>query len=218
MLIYRVINKSNGKIYIGKTQSNNHLLRWKQHIQQAKAGSQLYFHRAIRKYGPNNFEISIMKRANNSLVLERLERQFIRLNRSDEHEIGYNMTKGGIGFFGSHSIATRKKMSKSRRGNKYALGVRHSRQARINMGKSHIGSHRSMATRRKIARALIGNKNPLGTVRSKAFCRAISARFIGNNYGTGKRSKEFCRQVSLRNMGNRYKTVWKERLMKGVLT
>lgn len=56
MLIYKVTNQVNGKIYIGIT-TRTLLLRWNQHLRTAAKGSQYAIHRAIRKYGSNKFTI-----------------------------------------------------------------------------------------------------------------------------------------------------------------
>lgn len=64
--IYCYVNKINGKKYIGQT--NNLERRKKQHIQDSihcfqghKISYELPFHRAIRKYGIDNFEYSILE-------------------------------------------------------------------------------------------------------------------------------------------------------------
>ena len=64
--IYCYVNKINGKKYIGQT--NNLERRKKQHIQDSihcfqghEISYELPFHRAIRKYGIDNFEYSILE-------------------------------------------------------------------------------------------------------------------------------------------------------------
>ena len=49
--IYKITNKVNGKSYIGQTR-NTVEFRWRQHY---KAKDNKYFHRAIQKYGKENF-------------------------------------------------------------------------------------------------------------------------------------------------------------------
>ncbi len=46
MKIYKATNRINGKIYIGQTIRDLDE-RWKRHINDAKKGDDLYFHRAI---------------------------------------------------------------------------------------------------------------------------------------------------------------------------
>ena len=61
--IYKIINKINGKIYVG--QSVNIEERWKQHEYKAfNANGQAYnsaIHQAFRKYGVENFEYQVVE-------------------------------------------------------------------------------------------------------------------------------------------------------------
>lgn len=59
--IYKITNKINNKIYIG--QSNNPMQRWKSHKSHANIGDDIgksAIHDAMRKYGIDNFEFSII--------------------------------------------------------------------------------------------------------------------------------------------------------------
>jgi group I intron endonuclease len=58
MLIYKITNLINNKIYIGKTIRTVEL-RWQEHIRDSKTGkTPLYL--AMQKYGINNFKIEII--------------------------------------------------------------------------------------------------------------------------------------------------------------
>lgn len=103
--IYKCTCLINGKIYIGQTiQDYNE--RWKDHIQEAfndKQPSYNYkFHKAIRKYGENNFKWSILETVScdnveNLLeILNNLEIKYIK--QYDSFKNGYNSTKGGNSF------------------------------------------------------------------------------------------------------------------------
>lgn len=89
--VYRATNVVNGKVYIGLTQ--NLEKRKKEHLKCAMNGSQGYFHRAIRKYGWDNFHWSVMYECSNRDGASVCERELIR--RFDSFENGYNMTTGG---------------------------------------------------------------------------------------------------------------------------
>jgi hypothetical protein len=61
MIVYRVTNRCNGKIYIGKTSKTAHQ-RFQRHVQEAFSKSRLgkrnfYFHRAIVKHGKHRQKI-----------------------------------------------------------------------------------------------------------------------------------------------------------------
>lgn len=57
--IYKITNKVNGKVYID--QSKNIEKRWKQHL---GAKDNYLIHRAIRKYGKDNFSFEIVQLCN----------------------------------------------------------------------------------------------------------------------------------------------------------
>ncbi len=95
MFVYRVTNKINGKIYIGKYEGRRVEDRWRMHIRATERGSPLYFHRAIRLYKPHAFTVEVIYQAKNSVELCKMETFFIVLYQSFRSENGYNMTMGG---------------------------------------------------------------------------------------------------------------------------
>ena len=92
MVIYKITNKVNGKIYIGQTRRDLDT-RIRGHINSANCGSLLYFHCAIRKYGWENFDAVVIDTANSIDELNRLERYYIQYYHSDVD--GYNLASGG---------------------------------------------------------------------------------------------------------------------------
>ena len=63
MLIYKITNKINGKVYIGQT-IQCLKKRWSQHKSDSKK-SNMTIHKAMRKYGIENFTIEEIGGANN---------------------------------------------------------------------------------------------------------------------------------------------------------
>ena len=95
MLIYKITNSKNSKVYIGKT-IYTLKRRWKGHKVAAKKGSETYLHKAIRKYGAAAFVPEIIKGGVRSEAnLNRFERKFIKLYKSNNPDFGYNQTSGG---------------------------------------------------------------------------------------------------------------------------
>lgn len=91
--IYKATNLIDGKSYVGKT-SNFSERKW-QHERCYKK-EDCKFHRAIQKYGKENFEWQIIGHANTLEEAYVLEKKYIDLFQTYGTG-GYNMTKGGAG-------------------------------------------------------------------------------------------------------------------------
>lgn len=59
-IVYLITNKLDDKKYVGKTERSLDV-RWKQHVNCSKYGSSLYVHRAMRKYGVEAFNVSMLE-------------------------------------------------------------------------------------------------------------------------------------------------------------
>ncbi len=88
MIIYKITNKINGKVYIGQT-SRTLNARWMQHIRNAKKGVKTKFYNALRKYGAENFTVEVLCRAYSKEQLNDLEIYYI--HKYDSINTGYNM-------------------------------------------------------------------------------------------------------------------------------
>jgi len=105
--IYLVQNKINKKRYIGQTVCGMRR-RKSQHEKDSQNGSNLVFHKALRKYGFDNFEWKILFYVEKER-LNTLEIVAIRMLKT-LHPNGYNLLIGGSG---GVSDETRMKMSKT---------------------------------------------------------------------------------------------------------
>lgn len=168
MIIYKVENKINGKIYIGKT-IKSLTIRKNAHKQESKRLSPYYFHQAIRKYGFENFEWTILQFAFNIEKLNALEKFYINLYKSNNREKGYNLTEGGEGSFGYiPTIETKLKTSQTLKGRipwnkgKTALnkGIPMSQEQKNKLSKSHKGKKLSKAHIDNITKSVTGENNP----------------------------------------------------------
>jgi len=118
MVIYRISNSVNDKVYIGQTIRSLDA-RLKRHFHDAcrNPGSRLKIHRAINKYGTDKFSIEQIDEASSQEELNEKERYWIK--KYDSMTNGYNMTEGGDGgnTYSSRSPsqmkATKKKLSKA---------------------------------------------------------------------------------------------------------
>ena len=95
-IIYKIECNVNNKIYIGVTNQSLDK-RWYQHKYLASTGKGSYFHKAIRKYGNENFTITHIFTG----FVDRniMEQEFIREYHSFGN--GYNSTEGGEDFTSS---------------------------------------------------------------------------------------------------------------------
>jgi len=137
--IYRAVNITNGKSYVGIDARWPH--RKSSHISGAKSGKHIYFHRAIRKYGTESFQWEILFETENRDDAVEAEPLYIKIFGSFGN-YGYNRNAGGGGMSGSnHTDVTKDKISKSKK---------------LNPTRAWLGKHRDEETKRKIAEK---NKN-----------------------------------------------------------
>ena len=124
LFIYKATNLINGKIYIGKT-VNSLKKRITQHKSDALSrNSQMVIHRAIRKYGWDNFRWEIIDELRDNEELCKRESYWISHYNSTQPSIGYNSTDSGEGVTGlRHSNESKNKISESRKGK--ANGEKH---------------------------------------------------------------------------------------------
>lgn len=115
--IYKITNLINNKVYIGKTV--NPKKRWNDHIRVSKQPKNPKFfiiHRAIAKYGVDNFSFEVICEHESEEECFSAEIKFISLFNSIK--FGYNIALGGRGGLAGlpHSLEHRQKISKSLKG------------------------------------------------------------------------------------------------------
>ena len=92
-IIYKHTSLRSGKSYIGLT-CNSLERRWIQHTSDARKGSNLHFHRAIRLYGEDNWTHEVIADKIDTIdEANALEQYYIK--KFDTFENGYNLTDGG---------------------------------------------------------------------------------------------------------------------------
>ena len=190
MLIYRVTNRMNGKVYVGKTMGSVNW-RWNEHRSKASAGFPYYFYRAIRKYGPESFLVEVIGSANTPQELSCMETEAILAHRANQPNHGYNMTQGGDGTPGyrwpmpmsagnrarcserskkvweSHTDEEKTRIREHMRhiaslGGKAIRGIKRPPETclAISNGRKGIGCPQTKDSKRKIASTLQGRKRP----------------------------------------------------------
>lgn len=105
--IYKIQNKKNQKVYIGK--SINIEKRWKTHqifLNNNKHQNQ-HLQNAWNKYGADNFEFSVLYECSEDQLNE-AEKKYISQYNSMDVEYGYNLREGGDG--GGYAFSTIEKI------------------------------------------------------------------------------------------------------------
>ena len=92
VLIYKITNTVNGKIYVGQTVRTLEERKW-QHINTAKHCHKNHLYNAMRKYGIENFKFEKICDVDNIEDLNILERYYIAKYNCIKD--GYNMVDGG---------------------------------------------------------------------------------------------------------------------------
>jgi len=90
MIIYKITNTINNRIYIGQTVKTLQA-RWRSHC----FSKNTYIGRAIRAYGRDSFKKEIIETVNSLGELNVRECYWIEFHDSTNKEIGYNLTSGG---------------------------------------------------------------------------------------------------------------------------
>lgn len=94
MIIYKITNLINGKVYIGQT-TRSLKKRWYEHCNEFKTRKNcLAIHSAIKTYGKDNFLVEEIDHATDKIDLSKKEQYWIAYYNSISPN-GYNLTSGG---------------------------------------------------------------------------------------------------------------------------
>lgn len=164
-----------GKRYVGWT-ARGHRARWDEHVGWARRGSDVPFHRAIRRHGADAFTHEVLEVVGTVSEAHSAERHWIS-QLGTYGAGGYNATLGGEGTTGMRMREdSKRKMSEYRRGRKrkpftekhlsrmreVRLGGKLSAEHRANIAAAGVGRAPSEETRDKLRRAATGNAHWLG--------------------------------------------------------
>lgn len=129
--VYKHITPS-GKVYIGIT-SKAVEKRW---LNGRGYRRNEHFWNAIKKYGWENIEHKILATGLTKEEATEAEKMYIALFSSHEPKHGYNLTEGGeTGIV--HTIESRRKLSESKKGKRYNIGVPFTEERKRHLRENH---------------------------------------------------------------------------------
>jgi len=137
--IYSITNTSNGKRYIGSTGDIND--RWKSHRNMLKRGKHHCSHlqSSYNKWGADVFEYEILLHCDTSIMFHMEELSFDIFRSTGLFNTKPTACGGAHRKGAKLSDETKEKLSNLNKGKKFALGVKHTDEARKNMSVAHIG-------------------------------------------------------------------------------
>lgn len=168
-LVYLATNLVNGKVYVGIT-TRQLSARIGEHIYDSfteNGHSPTYFHKAMAKYGIENFKFTVLEEVERTSFddmreqLYALEQKYISEYQSNNKNVGYNLTDGGDGITGYRmTLEQRQKIGDIHRGKKLSDEHKARIKAFMNSDKNpNIGRKCSEETKIKISEAKKGKYN-----------------------------------------------------------
>ncbi len=158
--VYKLTNRINGKIYIGKSMD----LQGRMRCHKSSKKQNQVIQRAIQKYGWENFETEVLQEYEigiDNWILLALETAYIVFFESLVTQHGYNVCL----------------FSNDR------TGIKHTEEVKKKMSESSMGRIMSQETRRKLSDALKGEKSPYwGKKKPKEVVEKIRRANLGRKY------------------------------------
>ena len=170
MIIYKVTNISNNKIYIGKTiqdfekYKRTHISNALNNVDSKYGRKPRVFYNAIRKHGYENFEWEILEICQNKNELN--EKEIFYIEKYNSYSTGYNMTKGGDGGNGTtpyiRNEEIKEKISLSLKGHKRSQESIQ-KQIKSMSGENHplFGIGHKKESIEKMKKSKTGKNNPM---------------------------------------------------------
>lgn len=135
--IYKIFNTESEKCYIGQSRQKTYEARWCQHKHQAtKKNVKTALYDAIRSYGIEKFQYTILLKDVDNDKLNEIEQQYIKDYNSLVPN-GYNIKEGGN--HTPHSEETKRKIGEKSKGRKAVLGQKRTEEQKRRIGDASRG-------------------------------------------------------------------------------
>lgn len=200
MVIYKIENLTNGKVYIGQTVD-----KLKRRVIKSYKFNR-FLKRAFKLHGIENFELSLLEQCSNMKELNRREQFWISFYNSTDNQKGYNLQSGGkncrmhestkkilsekcSGWH--HTEKAKQKISEAQTGDKHwAYGKKFSVELCKKLREAHIGIGHTQATKDKMSKTRKGMIITWGDKISKSKCKITEKEILNfiakNPYATVK--------------------------------
>lgn len=181
--LYAITNILNNKVYVGQTVAPSR--RWKDHQWLSKNKPEQYVHRAIAKYGVNNFIFSVIDFGFTQSQIDCLEINYIKQYNSCNDNNGYNISPGGDPAW-NRGLPKEQQPMYGKKQSEFFM----KRMSEVHTGKVIVVSNE---TRNKISEAM------LGRILTQEWKDKISVAQIGKTL-----SKETIKKMSEAKIGDRH--------------
>lgn len=196
--MYTILDTLNNKIYVGQTMHPKQ--RWSQHKAYSKRIVPVqYIHRAMAKYGIDNFIFEIIATCKNKEYAGEIESQLIIQYDSRNEDKGYNIAPGGIAGWNAGLPTEQQPM----------YGKHHSEESRRKISEGNIGKYmppRTEDQKRITSETMTGRVSPmLGKKQSDKFIQTMSKIHKNNKYNLGRKfSDETKAKISAVSIGRQF--------------
>jgi group I intron endonuclease len=198
--IYRIRCKTTNKSYIGQyAQHDTPIARYSRHLRDARKGSKNTIHQAIRKYGEDNFELTVLCVCSTREELDLKEDEYITEFNSMVYDNGYNMIRGGRGRAPNpHHTEDHKKRMREWHKERKAQGITMSDETKARISKARQGQKCPWDDETKGRVAELSRANATGVIFTEERKRKIGEKSKGRKATLGQTRTEEQRK----NIGN----------------
>jgi len=154
MIIYKITNQINGKVYIGKTTV---LLsqRWAKHLSQARKYKNHPLYDSINHYGVENFLIESIDTALDAEDLSKKEIYWIEKYNARNRDFGYNLYEGGFGMTSDDAKRMWQNPEYRLKASERSKKRRHTQETIEKIRLSNLGRKSSDKTKEKLSKKAI---------------------------------------------------------------